>query len=277
MRKPASRRRKRQRSKKSFPWKWAITVVLVLFLAGATYHYREGLAYYFSFKTDKKISTKERRLAVLRNHKVLENHRHFVAGIDVSQYQGLIDWPNIGLVEEAFPVHFVFIRASAGKDKRDVYFNRNWEGAKARELMRGAYHYYRPDENSLDQAALFISQVRLQKGDLPPVLDIEQMPKNQSMDSLKVGLSRWLSAVEKHYGVQPILYSGSRFYEDFLKDEFPSYRIWIANYNFFVESPQTEWTFWQFSENGSASGIHGPVDLNLYTGNLQGLLQLKKP
>lgn len=251
-------------------------MLLALLVAGATYHYREGLAYYLGFKTDKKHPEKDRRIATLRNHKVLENHRNFVAGIDVSEYQGLIDWAQVGVVEDVFPVHFVFVRASAGKDKRDIYFQRNWEGAKSRKLMRGAYHYYRPDENSLSQAELFIAQVRLEKGDLPPVLDIEQMPKNQSMDSLRVGLGRWLSAVEKHYGVKPILYSGSRFYEDFLKREFPSYRTWIANYNFFVESPQADWTFWQFSENGTASGIYGPVDVNLFTGDINSLSRLKK-
>src|SRR5690606_29373626 len=194
-------------------------------------HYRTALAYYFSFKS--KVA-EEDKLHAIRNFQVLSNHQGKSFGFDVSQYQGKINWYQADSIEKTFPIDFVFIRATAGRDKVDNAFHENWQNAAKVGLIRGAYHYYRPDENSIEQAALFISTVTLKKGDLPPVLDIEKIPAEQSIDSLKKGLKRWLTAVEKHYGVKPIIYSGQKYYEDFLRDEFgKDYKFWIANYNFF--------------------------------------------
>lgn len=113
----------------------------------------------------------------MRNIRVLENHKGKVIGIDVSEFQGKVDWEEVEILDEKYPVQFVFIRATAGNDRVDRQFKRNWEGAKENKIMRGAYHYYRPNENSIEQADLFIKTVKLQKGDLPPVLDIEKLPK----------------------------------------------------------------------------------------------------
>jgi lysozyme len=165
----------------------------------------------------------------------------------------------------------VFIRATVGKDRKDRQFNKNWLGAKENKMIRGAYHYYRPNENSIEQAELFIKTVTLQKGDLPPVLDIEKLPKNQSIENLKLGLKRWLNAVESHYGVKPIIYTGERYYDDFLKEEFSDYLFWIANYNFYREEIAENWLFWQFTERASVPGIKGNVDINIYNGDLQQL------
>ena len=79
---------------------------------------------------------------------------------------------------------------------------------------------------------------------MPPVLDIEKLPKNQSKDSLKVGLKRWLEKVDAHYKLKPIIYTGENYYNEFLKDEFTEYLFWIANYNFFVKEIKDDWLFW---------------------------------
>ena len=186
--------------------------------------------------------------------------------MDVSQFQGEINWEIIDTIEKKFPLRFVFIRATAGKDKLDSQFKNNWAAAKKYHFIRGAYHYYRPNENSIAQADFFIKNVRLQKGDLPPVLDIEKLPKNQSLDSLKIGLHRWLEKVDAHYKVKPIIYTGEKYYEDFLKKEFSEYTFWIANYNFFVEDIKDDWLFWQFTEKASIEGINERVDVNIYNG-----------
>ncbi len=242
---------------------------LVLVLLGLGYHYREGLAYYFSFKTDKRIKEEKeaKRINDIRNYQILSRNSNKVAGIDVSEYQGKINWSKIQTIEERFPIGFVFIRATAGNDRPDNCFQENWREAKKHNLIRGAYHYYRPNENSLEQAALFIKTVKLKKGDLPPVLDIEKLPKNQSIDSLKVGLKRWLKKVESHYGVQPIIYSGEKYYDAFLHKEFSEYTFWIANYNVFVEEIKPNWLFWQFTEKAAVHGISGNVDVNIFNGS----------
>ncbi len=168
--------------------------------------------------------------------------------MDVSEFQGKIDWSLVKTIENDYPIAFVFIRATAGNDSKDARFKKNWLEAKKYKMIRGAYHYYRPNENSLEQAQLFVKTVQLHKGDLPPVLDIEKLPKEQSLTNLKLGLKRWLKAVENHYKVKPIIYTSEKYYDDFLKEEFGDYLFWIANYNFYRERIKDDWLFWQFTE-----------------------------
>ena len=258
-------RRKPTKKKKSFfsPKVVVISILILGFFFGV-YHYSNAILYYFSFKSDKVL--KADKVAQARIFQILEAHKNLTFGLDVSQYQGDINWSDVDSVESKFPLHFVLIRATAGDDKEDTQFDANWKGAKKHNLIRGAYHYYRPNENSIEQANNFIKTVKLRKGDLPPVLDIEQLPKNQSIDSLKVGLKRWLKKVDAHYKVKPIIYTGERYYEDFLKEEFEGYTFWVANYNFFEENIKDDWLFWQFTEKAVIKGINHNVDLNIYNG-----------
>lgn len=277
MRKPVARKtpvkRKIPAKKKSSFWKgnkgsFVLGILCTLFLFGIAYHYRNGLGYYLGFKSDKVPAQKEeKRLSDVRNFQLLSKYQDKVAGLDVSQYQGKINWGEVRVLENTFPIGFVFIRATVGKDKVDSRFEDNWLEAKSNKIIRGAYHYYRPNENSLEQAELFIKNVKLQKGDLPPVLDIEKLPKNQPLDSLKVGLKRWLEKVDAHYKVKPIIYTGENYYNAFLKEEFSEYTFWIANYNFFVEDIKDDWLFWQFTEKATVSGINGNVDVSIYNGS----------
>ena len=251
-----------------------LSLILVgVFLFGIAYHYREGLAYYFSFKSNKVLSEAEesKEVSDVRNFQVLEKSEGKTIGLDVSEYQEKISWSYVDTLEQKYPLDFVFIRATVGNDRVDSQFKRNWLGAKENKMIRGAYHYYRPNENSIKQAELFIQTVTLKKGDLPPVLDIERLPENQSIDSLKIGLKRWLTKVESHYKVRPIIYTGEKYYDDFLKEEFSDYLFWIANYNFYREQIQDEWLFWQFTEKAKVPGIKTNVDVNIYNGDLQQL------
>jgi lysozyme len=241
-------------------------IVLVLLVG---YHYRSGFAYYLGFKS--RYSSHTDVFSEARNLKVLEKNEGKVVGIDVSEYQGKIRWSYVDTLEKKYPLRYVFIRATVGNDRVDSQFKRNWLGAKENKMIRGAYHYYRPNENSLEQAELFIKTVKLKKGDLPPVLDIEKLPKEQSIERLKIGLRRWLKTVELHYGVRPIIYTGEKYYDDFLKEEFSDYLFWIANYNFYREEIQDNWLFWQFTEKATVPGIDYNVDVNIYNGDLQQL------
>lgn len=249
--------------------KYAIVGFSFFIVIAIGYHYRSGIANYLGFRSN--VTPKVDVFSEARNLKVLEKSDGKAVGIDVSEYQGKIRWSYVDTIEEKYPLRYVFIRATVGKDRPDRQFDRNWLGAKENKMIRGAYHYYRPNENSLEQAALFIKTVKLKKGDLPPVLDIEKLPENQSIERLKLGLRRWLNAVEKHYQVRPIIYTGERYYDDFLKKEFSDYLFWIANYNFYREEIQEEWLFWQFTEKAVVPGIDSKVDVNIYNGDLQQL------
>lgn len=281
--KKSVRLKNKSKSKTLTPGKilrYSFLLLVASFIIAAGYQYRHGLLYYLGFKTDKRIESltkEERKIADLRIYEILSRHKDKVFGFDVSHYQDEIHWDSIQRENVEFPMQFVFIRATAGKNTTDRQFTRNWNQAKTNGFMRGAYHYYRPNENSLAQAENFIKTVKLQKGDLPPVLDIEQQPKKQSMDSLKVGLKRWLDKVEGHYRVKPIIYSGESYYTDFLKKEFKGYKLWIANYSFFEEEIRPEWQFWQFTDKASLKGVDGNVDLNIYNGSIEDLSLLVSP
>ncbi|WP_396163422.1 glycoside hydrolase family 25 protein [Flavobacterium sp.] len=258
--------------------KWVIrffVFVFIFFVLLGIYKFRDGFLYYLGFKTDKysyELSADERKLADIRIYEVLHKHDNKAFGFDVSEYQSAIDWEQTYHIDESFELSFVFIRATAGKNKTDKRFKENWEASKKRQLIRGAYHYYRPNENSIEQAENFIKNVKLEKGDLPPVLDIEKLPRKQSIDSLKVGLRRWLKKVEKHYKVKPIIYSGESYYTDFLREEFSEYPLWIANYNFWRNDLESDWQFWQFTEKAQIEGVEGMVDLNVFNGDKNKLL-----
>lgn len=263
-RKPTVKRKSTKKKKSIVSAKLVVITLLVLAFIFGIYHYKNAILYYFSFKSDKVL--KEDKVAQARIFQILKAHKDLTFGFDVSQFQGEINWEKVDSVEHKFPLQFVFIRATAGNDKEDIRFDENWNEAKKHHFIRGAYHYYRPNENSLEQAENFIKSVKLQKGDLPPVLDIEKLSENQSIDSLKVGLKRWLKKVDGHYKVRPIIYTGEKYYNDFLKEDFPEYTFWVANYNFFVENIKDDWLFWQFTEKASVEGINEKVDINIYNG-----------
>ncbi len=263
MRKPVPRKKSNKKNvifnSKLF---WFIVVFVIIMVFG--YLNRNTLAYYFGFKSDK-ILKQEKKYAS-RNAAVLAENDDKVAGIDISHYQGKIDWNKLKLINKKYPIGFVFIRASIGDDCDDSKFNFNWQQAKKHHFIRGAYHYYRPNENSMEQAERFIKLVELEKGDLPPVLDIEKLPVEQSIDSLKIGLKRFLNKIDEYYKVKPIIYTSQKYYEDFLADEFEDYTFWIANYNFIEEKINDNFLFWQFTEKGKIDGIKYNVDINIYNG-----------
>ncbi|OIQ21454.1 MAG: glycoside hydrolase [Flavobacterium sp. MedPE-SWcel] len=281
--KASAKRRSRKKKKKAGIGKVLVKYLLLFSffatLGAAGYKYRNEILHYLSFKTNKyarALTKEEREAANFRVSKVVAHHKDKVFGIDVSHYQGKINWRKVKNSKQEFPIHFVFIRATAGYNKKDSQFKRNWRKTKNKGYLRGAYHYYRPDENSIAQADNFIKTVKLKKGDLPPVLDIERIPDRQSMKNLKIGLQRWLDKVEEHYGVKPILYSGQSYYTDFLKKEFKGYKLWIASYSIFEEDIRREWRFWQFTDRGEVEGIEGDVDVNVHNGDLKRLKELLK-
>ncbi|WP_437918802.1 glycoside hydrolase family 25 protein [Sphingobacterium sp. LRF_L2] len=258
---------------------WSIVIPAVVVLLGGIIVWRTDLSY--SIKKwvygEDHGETHTANEHGLRNLELMARHDDYIYGIDISQYQGRINWIEVNTIHDEVPLDFVFIRATMGERGVDRRFDENWDAAQSRTKLRGAYHYFRPNENSKKQARNFIRTVKLKPGDLPPVLDIEERPRRQPMDSLKVGLKRWLDEVEGHYGIKPILYSGDSYFTDFLEKEFSDYVLWIANYNFWVDKPKKHWDFWQFSERGAVSGIVGNVDLNMFKGDIEDLEELAIP
>ena len=107
---------------------------------------------------------------------------------------------------------------------------------------------------------------------MPPVWDIETMTRTQSVDKMIEGLKNWCKIVEEHYDIKPIIYTSDKYFEDFLKEHFDGYIIWIANYNFWVQEMKGHWDFWQFTEKATIEGVKtNKVDVNIYNGTVDDL------
>lgn len=162
-----------------------------------------------------------------------------VHGIDISHYQGSIDWVQLTTNKTTkFPIHFVFMKATEGGDHADDTFPFNFDQAHRYGFIRGAYHFFSPKTDPLKQADFFIRTVQLIPGDLPPVLDVETIGKSTPHD-LRIAVKTWLDRIESHYGVKPILYTSYKFKNRYLSDSvFNTYPYWIAHY--YVDSVKYE-------------------------------------
>lgn len=190
-----------------------------------------------------------------------------VKGIDVSYYQGNIDWAQA----RADGVEFAFIRVSDGTGFLDPKFQRNWAEAKAKGVRRGAYQFFRSNQSPEAQADLLIAEVgALEPGDLPPVIDVETRD-GQSAATIRNKVGRWLDRVEAALGVRPIIYTGPYFWRDRVDgDAFGDHPLWIAHYGTrcpLVPEPWTEWAFHQHTASGRVRGIRGNVDMNVFNGS----------
>ncbi len=229
------------------------TLCMALF-AAAAYYIR---AYFFkpSF-----VHYKEFGIDIPTNYSIY--------GIDVSHHQNEIDWQ---LVKEMkvknVAIGFAFIKATEGVNNADELFSDNMNEAKEAGIPRGAYHFFISSKSGKIQAENFIDVVKLNKGDLPPVLDVEQI-NGTSLIDMQQRIADWLAIVEKKYNVKPIIYTNADFYKTFLVGRFDDYPLWVAHY-LVKDKPSIDrnWIFWQHNENAQVTGIRTKVDFNVFNGD----------
>jgi lysozyme len=200
-----------------------------------------------------------------------------IHGIDVSQHQGKINWPKmIQNMDQSPTLDFVFIKACEGRTLIDDYFRYNWKEAGRLGMIRGAYHYLLPNKSGEDQAQLFLKTVDLQKGDLVPVCDIE-ITGGANKSTIVKNTKEWLQTIEKAVGKKPIIYSGKKFYEKYLADDFSDYVLWIAHYHVPELELETndQWTFWQHNDSGHLRGVNHKVDFNVFHGTREEFNRLR--
>jgi lysozyme len=187
-------------------------------------------------------------------------------GIDVSYYQGNINWNQVA----AAGVHFAFIRVSDGLNYPDSEFQDNWDGALAAGVIRGVYQYFRPGQNAIDQANYLLSEMGpLQPGDLCPAIDVEATD-GQPPSVVEAKVNDWLDHIETNLGCTPVIYTRASFWDPEVgSTAHGNYTLWVAHYGVTcpnVPSGWSDWQFHQFSSTGSVSGISGPVDENWFNG-----------
>ena len=180
-----------------------------------------------------------------------------VEGVDVSHYQGTIDWP---AVEEA-GIGFAYIKATQGTRWVDPRFAENWKQVGKTGIRRGAYHFFEPDVDGTAQAKHFLSTVSLKEGDLLPVVDVETKGPG-----LATNLEKYLAEIKRQTSLDAMIYVSPAFWNEHLADRrsepWPN-PLWIAEYG--VSTPRGTsgigpWVVWQYAQDGRVAGIEGPVD-----------------
>ena len=191
-----------------------------------------------------------------------------ILGVDVSHYQGDIDWKTL----KKQNISFAFIKATEGEAFVDDKFDYNWRHANSALIKRGAYHFFSFDADPEAQAKNFIHTVPKRKNALPPVVDFETYGKYNdnppSPSYLVPRLEAYINAIEHHYKVQPIIYCNKYCYNKYIRDNF-SNPIWLANPSMSPTLPDgKQWHFLQYSFYGQLEGYNGikHIDLNVYYG-----------
>lgn len=199
-------------------------------------------------------------------------------GIDVSNYQGSVDWPTVA----SSGITFAYAKATEGTGFVDQTFAANWDGMKAAGIARGAYHFFRPREDPQAQAALFAQTVgAIEPGDMPPAVDIEATDGITGA-ALADRILSMLEAVEAQLKTRPIIYTSPGFWNSYVRDASgswpawtPSYYLWVANYTSaplpYIPNGWSLWVFWQYSGDGRVPGVGTPVDLDRFGGTVDEL------
>ena len=214
-------------------------------------------------------------------HEVLVGHRPVrlgrrgalaVPGIDVSRYQGDIDWRQV----RASGIDCAFIKATEGGDRIDDYFDEHWSKTKAAGVPRAAYHFYYFCRPAAEQAAWYIKNVPNDRSAMPPVLDMEWNPdsptcrKRPDPATVRSEMKTFLSMVEKHYGKRPIIYTSVDFFDDNGLSSFRGYPYWLRSVAGHPDDKYARhpFTFWQYTGTGVVPGIRGNADINVFNGNM---------
>jgi len=198
--------------------------------------------------------------------------RYPVRGVDVSSYQGNVDWDAI----KAQGISFVFIKATEGSSYTDSQFRTNHDGAISAGLRVGAYHFFSYDSPGASQADHFIAEVPVTESMLPPVIDLEfygdyTKDPPQKTDVM-TQLEAYIEKIRKAYDMDPIIYATMKSYNLYVKGEFLNCDVWIADtYSTPILDDGREWSFWQYASRGRLDGYDGEeryIDLNVFNGTV---------
>ena len=239
----------KQRKRRKF-WRLALLAAVFLTVAGAVYGYCGYKGY------------------ILLNHP--SRLRYPVRGVDVSHYQGDIDWNAF----ERQGIEFAYIKATEGSGMVDDRFWENWDKAREAGIKAGAYHFFSFDSPAQGQFENFVRTVPAYREMLPPTVDFEfygdkkSNPPDPAATREQLGIL--LDSLEARYGVKPVIYAARDTWELYLKGHFDEYPLWIRS---IVTRPHIggdKWTFWQYANRGRLEGYAGGekfIDLNAFCGS----------
>jgi lysozyme len=254
---------------------WKILFVFLLMLAAGLYYHKQVIRY--SYKVYRWY-LHVRYPPVARKGIIDYPLGYSIHGVDVSRWQDEIDWTGLKAKKrngDTLSFQFAFIKATQGVWMEDPLFRDNWKAARKNHIIRGAYHYFVPGADAKKQAKNFISSVDLFKGDLPPVVDVEET-RGKSKKYIVAQLKIFIAEIEKKYGVKPLIYSNISFIENYLASDFEEYHFWVAHYyrDELLIDENIKWLFWQHSDKAGMFGCDYYVDVNVFNGNKKRLQKI---
>lgn len=204
--------------------------------------------------------------------------KYEVHGVDVSHYQGSIDWETLSRQN----LDFAVIKATEGSTHIDDRFVENWQAAEQTHLYLGAYHFFSFDSAGDKQAASYIETVGTLEGKLAPVVDVEYYGNKRSNPPERAevvqNLEMLLDTLEQHYQTKPIIYTTFTVYNDYIRGEFEDYPLWVRS----IYCPPAvlfgdKWSFWQYMDTAMLDGYAGDekyIDVNVFRGTMEELEEL---
>jgi len=231
-------------------------------------------------KTRSRIYGHQFRDAKPINFGKVQPKHYAVHGVDVSRWQGDIDWVKL----RTQGANFAYIKATDGGDHLDPMFKTNWKKANEAGLKRGAYHFFYWCRTASEQADWFIRNVPRDPNALPPVIDVEyngqsKCKRRLSAERVQEKMQVFMDMLERHYGKRPVIYTAPDFYADNLQGAFKNYPFWlraVAQHPSKVY-PNRKWVFWQYSGSGLSHGVTGKIDLNVFHGSVDDWHQWTNP
>lgn len=202
----------------------------------------------------------------------LEAEKYEVRGVDVSEYQGEVDWDRI----KDQGISFAFIKATEGSKSKDDYFDRNIEKLKDMDVLLGIYHFFSFETEGEEQAQNYINTVGYVENDdsiFIPIIDVEYYSYYKKAKPYKEWiieeLQTMLDELESVYRVKPMIYTTMEFYNDYIDGNFSDYDIWIRDIVTKPSLKNRDWKFWQYTGKGRLDGYSGQekfIDLNVFNG-----------
>lgn len=202
----------------------------------------------------------------------IDPDKYPVTGIDVSSYQGEIDWKLLSSQN----ISFAFIKATEGSSHVDPFFETNWRSASETDLRIGAYHFFSFESPGDKQAEHFQETVEPVDRMLPPVVDVEfyggfRSKHDIDPEAIKQELRAFVNCIERNYSVKPIIYATDQTYDLLIRGSFDDCTLWYRSVYTSVPK-EIPWTLWQFSNRHVLSGYKGRerfIDMNVFNGTVR--------
>ena len=211
---------------------------------------------------------------------------NFVEGIDVSHYE-TVDFAKV----KASGVAFAIMKATEGTGYVDPTFASYYAEAKANGLVRGAYHFHRASSDPKQQIDHFLANVSPTAGDLPLILDVEDVNSGMSASAITANVLACLQYLEQKTGRKPMMYTGMWYWSGNMNNPlgFDKYPLWMSSYPASWASAQNHtacpsipsdfpgWVMWQYSDGSqsdapSVAGVGKSCDRNFFNGTLGELM-----